>query len=671
MPDNDPKVNPRPAESPCLAAALDYLSRSWSPIPLVGKRPVESWDEFQERRPTEAEVRAAWGRHPNTNVGIAMGPVSGMIGLDFDGPEALEMAEELFGAEGLPVTLGFTTPGGGQRLFYSVSSDCPVTKRRWDRKDSDGKPTGSHVIVMGKGAQTVMPPSIHPDTGTAYAWPAALKPLAPAPAHLIELATRKEPTPAPPAARQPHPWEKPGPGGAMPHDEPVNLLERVRLYLRGCPPAISGQGGHAQTFKVALALVQGFQLDERTALALLEEVYNPTCQPPWTVKELEHKLADAAKAEYRNGKAEGYLRDAQRPPPAATTPSAPRATKPVSPTTIEIGNLLAKEYPEPKWAVEGIIPEGGALLAARPKTGKSWLALNIALAVSYGGVALGRVDVERGEVLYLALEDGERRLQDRIKKVLKAQQMEQPAGIYFATTWPRSSAGGLDAIDAFLEAHPQCRLVVIDTVARFRDRGAGQGNAYDEDYAAMAAVQALALRRGVAVLGITHTRKPKGKGAGDDEDPLDEVQNSTGMTGAADAVLVLKRPRGTREGTLFITGRDLEERTLRIGMDPEFCLWSIRDFNADDPDDAIVSQDWKKVRQAIRKAGHGLSPVELAQVLNKDANAISCMLGRMKRAGVLQPEGYGRWTLPEGAPQEARQTATDRQTTVSRDSADG
>src|SRR6476619_1531684 len=71
--------------------------------------------------------------------------------------------------------------------------------------------------------------------------------------------------------------------------------------------------------------------------------------------------------------------------------------------------------PELAWAVPGLIPEGLTLFVGAPKRGKSWLILDVALAVASGGRALGAIDVERGRTLYLALEDSERRLQGRIR----------------------------------------------------------------------------------------------------------------------------------------------------------------------------------------------------------------------------------------------------------------
>ena len=69
--------------------------------------------------------------------------------------------------------------------------------------------------------------------------------------------------------------------------------QRAALWLSKVPPAISGQSGHSTTYTAAVGLVHGFQLSEGDALALLAN-WNQSCQPPWTDRELIHKLREAA-----------------------------------------------------------------------------------------------------------------------------------------------------------------------------------------------------------------------------------------------------------------------------------------------------------------------------------------------------------------------------------------
>ena len=91
-----------------------------------------------------------------------------------------------------------------------------------------------------------------------------------------------------------------------------------------------------------------------------------------------------------------------------TPPTSPSSDDKPAPFTLQ--ELLARELPPVRWAIPDILPEGLTLLAGKPKLGKSWFALSVALAIAAGGFALGKQPVTQGEVLYLALEDNERRV---------------------------------------------------------------------------------------------------------------------------------------------------------------------------------------------------------------------------------------------------------------------
>ena len=141
--------------------------------------------------------------------------------------------------------------------------------------------------------------------------------------------------------------------------------------------------------------------------------------------------------------------------------------------------LLGHEFPEIKYAVPGIIAEGLNLLAGAPKLGKSWLALNVAAAVAYGGIALDKVPVDQGEALYLALEDPPRRLRRRLEMTLNGD--GPPEGLYFETAWPRLLEGGCELLSDWLDEHPACRLVVVDVFAKARGLSNGNVDRYEAD----------------------------------------------------------------------------------------------------------------------------------------------------------------------------------------------
>src|SRR3954451_15049367 len=100
------------------------------------------------------------------------------------------------------------------------------------------------------------------------------------------------------------------------------------------------------------------------------------------------------------------------PPSSIATGAGPRKTG------ITLDALDRKTFPELREIVPGILPEGLTILGGRIKLGKSWLMYDISTAVAYGGHALGSIPVEQGDVLHLALEDGERRVQGRLRQML-------------------------------------------------------------------------------------------------------------------------------------------------------------------------------------------------------------------------------------------------------------
>jgi Bifunctional DNA primase/polymerase, N-terminal/Primase C terminal 1 (PriCT-1) len=187
----------------CLDAALDYLARGWSALAVCppdhvgvgkthgkrckspGKAPWGEWKEFQTRLPTEAGLRGKWRDNSQLNVGMPLGPVSGLIGVDVDGLEGEAKLQELSGGD-LPPTLEFTSgrPEGGRRLLYAIPDGVELRTTHQNGEQHGG------VSLLAKGSQTVMPPSRHA-SGARYAWKPGLGPgeiePAPAPGWLVKL----------------------------------------------------------------------------------------------------------------------------------------------------------------------------------------------------------------------------------------------------------------------------------------------------------------------------------------------------------------------------------------------------------------------------------------------------------------------------------------------------
>lgn len=306
--------------------------------------------------------------------------------------------------------------------------------------------------------------------------------------------------------------------------------------------------------------------------------------------------------------------------------AAKAAPTPGYPKTISAAALRRMEFPEPRWAVPGLIPEGLTILGGRPKMGKSWLALAIAIAVAAAGSVLGLPGLgAAGDVLYLALEDRNRRLKERLD-ILHPDGGEFPARLHLATTWPRGDEG-LTAITLWLEEHPEARLIVIDTLARFRAPAKGRGSAYDEDYSAVGAIQTLAIAHGVAVLLVTHLRKM------DAADPMDTISGTLGVSGAADALMVLERARGQADAVLHVTGRDIEDAELALRWDGPSCTWTV----IGDASLFRISPERQAILTALKEGPK--YPKELSALLGKAPGSIRKLLLEMHRAGQVSNSG--------------------------------
>ena len=216
---------------------------------------------------------------------------------------------------------------------------------------------------------------------------------------------------------------------------------------------------------------------------------------------------------------------------------APKGIKSGPEFELTLDKLRNKAFPPIKWIVPLYLPEGLTVFAGKPKIGKSWLMLGVALGVARGTKALGQ-KVEKGDVLYCGLEDGERRMQDRCTKILGADLKTWPKNFTFRWGLDALDDGGLDFLEKWLTDHPNRRLVVIDTLGKVKGNKARDEEQYLFDYRMVGSLQELSTKYRAAIVVVHHVRKAAA------EDVLDTVSGSTGIAGAADSVMVLGRERG-------------------------------------------------------------------------------------------------------------------------------
>jgi len=309
-------------------------------------------------------------------------------------------------------------------------------------------------------------------------------------------------------------------------------------------------------------------------------------------------------------------------------------------TSFNAQALLSMKLPDPAWVVPGLLPQGFTILAGNPKLGKSWLALNLAMAVAQGGMVLGKVKVEAGAVLYLALEDTARRLQTRMTKILSASpECPDLSQLTFDIEWPRLDQGGVAKLEKWLEDHKKtARLIILDTFQKVRGVGpTSNASAYAGDYEAVAGLKTLADRYGVAVMIVHHRKKGEGM------DDLESISGSYGLTGAADGIWSLKRERGRSDAVLFVTGRDVDEQELALKWEAAIGCWAI----LGEAGEYRLSQERSEIVAALREAKRPLTPKELCDLgIGKNYPALKQTMWQMSKDGQLRNCDGGKYTLP-------------------------
>jgi RecA-family ATPase len=302
-----------------------------------------------------------------------------------------------------------------------------------------------------------------------------------------------------------------------------------------------------------------------------------------------------------------------------------------------VGGITAAELddidiPALSWTVPGLLPEGFGILAAAPKIGKSWLVLSLGLAVASGTGFLG-VPVDQRPVLYLALEDGPRRLQDRQRRILDCQPAPEALVLW---TDPLDA---LEAAKQFATDHAgRNPLIIIDTLARIRPPRGPRADIYREDYQFGSSLKAIA-DLGATVLGVHHTRK------GESEDFLESASGTNGLTGSADFVMVLTRGRTESNALLSITGRDVVEAGYNLLFDDG--IWGPNGTGLADAAQQVQGPRLGEAMTSVLALVNSrdiTTPADVAQVLDMDVDTAGKYLRRLAEYGLIERIGRGRFS---------------------------
>jgi len=498
------------------------------------------------------------------NVGILLGePSGGLVDVDLDCDEAVDLGRHLLPA-GSAVTGRTGHPG--RHWWYR----CPgVESQTWKDELYDGPGSPPVILELRASQQTVVGPSVHPSGGTYDLLDLdAVKPV-----DADELVRACEEVYAHVMAERHGPdWQERlearqaqrKKAEPLPQTDDWKLVpasgrrQQAERYMKSVPPAISGAGGHNATLWAARCAVVGFGLDDADALAILED-WNRDCQPPWSDKELRHKVKEAREVAFDKPfgwlvNAEGYT--------GGVTASGKAADAQQDETQDRSGRrrLRVRSFDTvtPRaidWLWPNRIPMGMLTIIAGPGgVGKSTCTIDIAAAVTHGrGFPDGTGNpLPAGDVLFVGIEDpAEEVLCPRL----------QAAGVdlsraHFIEAIEVDGEASLDTLHLRLDADliadavadlPDLRMIVIDPLTAFM--GKSDIHRDNEVRDALAAPIRIAAERHVALVGVMHVAKA------DRERAADKLLGSVAFANNARAVWMVGKDRDDPARHVFLPAK--------------------------------------------------------------------------------------------------------------------
>jgi hypothetical protein len=302
--------------------------------------------------------------------------------------------------------------------------------------------------------------------------------------------------------------------------------------------------------------------------------------------------------------------------------------------SINAETLLGMDFDPLEYVIPGYVVEGLTVLGGKPKLGKSWWAYDASIAVATGGKAMGAVECKQGDVLYLALEDNRRRVKDRLLTLCPARKVLGVSldRLTVRNITPRIDNGLMAELDKWRLSCANPRLIIVDVFLKVRPPRKKGEDPYSADYDAVTPLQRYAGEHRLAIVLVTHTRKMEA------EDPLESISGTNGVTGAADAVLVLNRDsKGT---TLYGRGRDIEE--IETAMRFDGGRWSI----LGDADEVRKSDERRKIVAALKEAGDEQTPAAIAKLAGMKAENVRVLIRKMVATGEVQQPRVGYYCAP-------------------------
>jgi hypothetical protein len=635
------------------------LANGYVPLCVNGKvPPIEKWPDII---PTEAMI-AEWEVNEKyssaRNTGIVCRGVRA-VDIDVYDPDLADILHAKVVAlipPGAPVLVRTGQPPKRAILFRTDETFPKTATGRWE--SPDGR---RHQVEVLADRQQLVVFGIHPETRGPYRWQAKgcvpwEVPRARLPTLTEEDASRlvadatalfraqgwKPPREPPPAQAKP-------PRTAMACDGDAHRIaqELAEHIADLCAAILPGGVRHGHEWRVGSIDGEG---GESLGVHLTGQKAGVWSDFATGEKGDALELVKAVKR-FSTTEAMDWSRDWLRMPARSTLPKERHASmrtgqetgdaRTWQQSTFTGADLKNTSFEPLAFLVRNIIPlQGVTLLCSKPKFGKSWLAYDLCIGCAADRFILGEIKPAQGDVLYLALEDSKRRLRARMDKLLTPGG-KWPERLTMATEWRRLHEGGLDDIRAWhagvVAKGGQPILVMIDVLAKVR-RPVGNRQLYEADYDALTGLCKLANDLGLAIVVVHHTRKMAA------DDLMETVSGSFGVSGAADAILVMaNKTSGT---VLDIRGRDVESAELAIEFNKPTCRWRV----LGDAGEVHISEQRGKIIGALKEADAPMTVPALNEATGIKRNALELTLGRMAKDGEIKRLSRGLYAHKDYTP---------------------
>ncbi len=294
--------------------------------------------------------------------------------------------------------------------------------------------------------------------------------------------------------------------------------------------------------------------------------------------------------------------------------------------TVTMQELYQDIYSKKPPVIEGLLYQGTYLFVGSPKIGKSFFMAQLAYHVSTG-TPLWDYPVKKGTVLYLALEDDYRRLQERMYRMFGTDSTEN---LYFSVSSKPLGNGLTDQLSGFIREHPDTTLVIIDTLQKIREVDS-DSYSYAKDYEIINQLKQFSDSWGICLLLVHHTRKQKSS------DNFDMISGTNGLLGCADGAFMLyKENRTSNKATLEISGRDQQDQKIHLIRDEEKLCWNFEKAETElwkEPPEPLLecianlvteeNQTWQgTATELIEKLGLDMKPNVVSLKLNVNAGRL-------------------------------------------------